>query len=970
MKKVANPALPALSFVEAFDQSRRDFLTLAGMTTATFALRNSTLAQQPRSNAGPEFNILNFHEAQLAGTHDLVSLPKWGPYSKKFHGISHIPDVQRGLSFDVSIFPSLMHGPVRLPSVTDHSGVHPWDASPDLGFYSLRFESIWKDQLFGDLSFCELNDRSRLVRMELVNQTGTAQEIVLHTLSQLCLPPLRELTSEPIRMCAVELPAGAAWVHALDYADLTFAKPRPTDNLVADGRFRGGARHHDCVGGSVIAERFGREAGDTLKYRLHLDHAFTNATLIWRYQLDRDQTARFQIDGITQQQVVFAGTGDFTTVAIPLGPLSPRAHDLSFVSLGDAAPLLNGFVLAEASQVAAIRFVAKPWSQTPQINPVGTAGIVMTYADTPDCYGLSLEGSWVVKELLKWRDLDGIFQNESSDFTRSRIYGNGKDHPGDPDSIFLHTASHPVTLPPRSRRVVHGVICTGTASEVRRTLADFDPHSSHNERVFTTARDKAFQFAPSPSGEPYQFSQQRLAAVTLTNLIYPLHVQGSYIRHNSPGRIWDCVYTWDSGFIGLGLVELDPNRALEILNAYTTAEGAQSAFIHHGTPLATQIYLYCELWNRTQSKEMLAYLYPRLRQFYRFLLGRYGSSRTRQHQDRLLVTWDYFYNSGGWDDYPPQKYVHQQNLTSSATPIVSSAHAIRCARLLRQAAEELGLSQDFAEYDGDIAELSHALQQYSWDSASGYFGYVLHDAEGKPNGILRTTDGVNFNMGLDGVSPLLAGVCNPEQTNRILENIFSVKHLWTEIGITTVDQTAPYYRTDGYWNGSVWLAHQWFLWKTMLDLGRGDLAVRIAQTGVDLWKESTDLTYDCFEHFYPNAPYGSGWIQFSSLSSPALSWFAALFTPGRFTCGFDTWIGSCVFRDHHRQLHAKLRVSANYPNREFSALACMHPGLNYQAFWNGSPVRHTVVHDGLLHVQLPAETSSGELAILRAGRAL
>ena len=481
-----------------------------------------------------------------------------------------------------------------------------------------------------------------------------------------------------------------------------------------------------------------------------------------------------------------------------------------------------------------------------------------------------------------------------------------------------------------------------------------------------SARNKVFQFVTSPGGEPYRFSQQRIAAVTLTNLVYPLRTQGNYVRHYSPGKIWDCLYTWDSGFVGLGLLELDPNRALENLNAYTTPEGAQSAFIHHGTPLATQVYLYCELWNRTQSNRMLAYLYPRLRQFYRFLAGRYGSSTTRRHQDRLIVTWDYFYNSGGWDDYPPQKFVHQQNLISTATPVVSSSHAIRCAKLLRQTAAELGETQDFSEYDRDIAELSGVLQQYSWDSASGYFGYVMHDPDGKPDGILRTADGVNFNMGLDGVTPLIAGICDPEQQQRILDHLFSAKNLWTEIGITTVDQSAPYYRTDGYWNGSVWLAHQWFLWKTMLDLGRGDLAVRIAQTGLDLWKAATDSTYNCLEHFYPNAPYGAGWNQFSSLSSPALSWFAALYTPGRFTCGFDAWIQSCEFRDNHRELRAKLKVSANNSSREFSVLACMHPDSIYRVIWNGSSVKHTLVHDSLLHVQLPSQASTGELSILRA----
>lgn len=941
--------------------SRRDFLALAGMTTASLALKNDARAQETQPGTGPESEELRFTAAQLANTHDLVSLPAWGPYSKKLFGISHIPDVTRGLSFDVSLFPTLAHGPAKLPSVTDHSGVHPWEAASDLDFYSFRMEMIWKDQLYCDLAFCRLTGHSRLLRMEVVNETEAPQEIVVNCLAQLCFPPLRELTAEPIRLCGVELLPGAVWVHALDYADLAYARSRPTDNLVPDGKLRGEARHHDCVGGSAVAQGFGRDDGDTLRYRLRLDHGFTRALLIWRFQLDRGENLTFQMSGSVPGEIVFKGSGEFTTVSIPLGPLSAGAHDLRFVSEGGAPIVLNGFVLVEAEQAGGIRFPEKPWTPAPQVEQVVNSGILLQYRDVANSYGLALETGWVLQRELKWRELDGAFHTQSSEYTRQRIFGNGRGNAGDPDSLFVHAASAPLTIPPHGRRVLYGIVCAGREAEVRQALQGFNAHSSDHERVFRAAQARAFQFACSPSGAPFRFSQQRMAAVTLTNLVYPLYTQRSYIRHYSPGKIWDCLYTWDSGFIGLGLLELNPQRALDDLNAYTTPEGAQSAFIHHGSPVPTQIYLYLELWNRTQSKEMLAYFYPRLRQYHRFLAGRLGSSTTRQHQDHLIVTWDYFYNSGGWDDYPPQKFVHQQNLTSLATPVVNSAHTIRCAKLLCQVAKELGREEDCAEYERDIAGLSRSLQQFSWDEESGYFGYVMHDASGKPSGILRTAGGVNFNMGLGGVSPLIAGICSAAQTERILDHLFSEKSMWTEIGITTVDQSAPYYTPDGYWNGSVWLAHQWFLWKTMLDLGRGDLAVRIAKAGLSVWKQATDASYNCMEHFVPRPPFGEGWIQFSSLSSPALSWFAALYTPGRFTCGFDTWIEACEFRDDYRRLHAKLQSAGAGVSRERSVLACMRPDAKYRVLWNGATAEHTAVHDGLLQIQLPS--SGGELSV-------
>ena len=69
------------------------------------------------------------------------------------------------------------------------------------------------------------------------------------------------------------------------------------------------------------------------------------------------------------------------------------------------------------------------------------------------------------------------------------------------------------------------------------------------------------------------FSQERMSSVVLTNVVYPTYVEGRFVRHHTPGRCWNSLYTWDSGFIGLGLMEIDTLRAVENLNAYTTDPG-------------------------------------------------------------------------------------------------------------------------------------------------------------------------------------------------------------------------------------------------------------------------------------------------------------------------------------------------------------------------------------------------------------
>ncbi len=94
----------------------------------------------------------------------------------------------------------------------------------------------------------------------------------------------------------------------------------------------------------------------------------------------------------------------------------------------------------------------------------------------------------------------------------------------------------------------------------------------------------------------------------------------------------------------------------------------------------------------------------------------------------------------------------------------------------------------------------------------------MHDKDGKPpKGIYRYKDGSNFNKGLDGVSRLIANISSKEQTSRMINHVFSPDEMWTEVGISTVDQSAPYYRTDGYWNGAVSFPHQWMMWKALLE---------------------------------------------------------------------------------------------------------------------------------------------------------
>jgi len=341
------------------------------------------------------------------------------------------------------------------------------------------------------------------------------------------------------------------------------------------------------------------------------------------------------------------------------------------------------------------------------------------------------------------------------------------------------------------------------------------------------------------------------------------------------------------------------------------------------------------------------------------MTGKHPTSTTRMKQSNLLRTWDYFYNSGGWDDYPPQTSPNHNHTTSVA---VTSAY-IRALKILRMAARELGLKNDVAEYDAEIKTLSNALLKYSWDAESRYFGWVEHDGDGNATGILRYSDGTNYNKGLDGIYPLLAGITTDEQTEALIAHIFNPKEIWTPIGLSAVDQSAPYFRTDGYWNGAVWMPHQCNMWKSLLDVGRGDLARQIAITGLKVWEKECEESYHTFEHFIIASGRGAGWHQFTGISSPVLAWFTSYYKLGRVTTGFEIWLSNEKMNDDFSGYEATLTFDDSSLPHERCLLICLDPNNDYQATFGGKPVKVSDPEKGQLQITLPATNKKGILKV-------
>ncbi len=883
--------------------------------------------------------------------HHDIDLPDWGPYSKRHIGVSHIADRLRGIRFDLTVVPGLYHRKIEVPNVGWESGWHPWRASSDLRYYCHRHQLEWKDRVFVDISVSAQGDRERMIRCRCVNRTDQMQNLSLHVIASLELPPVHPVLPQ--------IPEDGLWIAALDYEDLRYATPRPQDHLGYDGLLRGEVRGSGFSHGSGIGQGFGETAGDTVMYRFTRKQPMNEACLICRFRPTGRGEALFQLHGAIEGELRLRGQdGEWALARLPVGSIRAGDHMLELVAQGGGCVEIDGFALLPAASEAELTFVPEPRENEAAV----TAGpcersLILAYPDLPQLYGLAWSfPSWKQREIRN-RELDPFLRQTVLNHVDAVLKGDGLGH-------FNEIYLHPIVLKPGEERDVFGLVCQGNREEVASALTAFDGADDDCRAASDrNSRKGAMELNPNPDGEPYRFSQERMAATALSQVVFPIYLKQHYVKHYSPGRWWDSLYTWDSGFLALGLTALDTGRALDCLNAYLTEPGdSQHAFIHHGTPLPVQHYVFQELWNQTQQRDLLARLYPRLRQYHQFLLGHEGGGSTRTLKSGLLRTWDYFYNSGGWDDYPPQWHLRTErpDRYPVTTPCVNSAHAIRTAKILRGAAGLLGIEEDIAGYDQDIASLADALQRHAWDEESGYFGYVLHDADGEPSGLLQYRDGTNFNMGLDGVSPLVAGICTTAQIDRLCANLADPAKLWTPIGLTTVDQSAPYYNPAGYWNGAVWFPHQWFIWKALLDVGRGDLAWQIARTALDLWKREVEESYHCFEHFIVSSGRGAGWHQFTGLSLPVLLWFGAYYRPGHLTLGHDGWIEQLEWLPDHTGVTAQLAFTGDAAIR--STVAVMAPGHRYRVSWNGKPLAPAERADGTLELQLTG-ASRGKLEI-------
>ena len=885
-------------------------------------------------------------------------LGKWGPYSKKYSGISRIVDhnIESGVRFDCVVSPAIENADSRVPNVTVPTGVHPWEAKADYSFYSYRYDLEWKDKVYADVSFTKLDDESVLVRTEFVNNTDIMQICLLNLFSAIEYPY--------IFRSDILLPEKHIFIKALDYETLEYNTPRPWDKQVIDGMKKGEIfeelfTQHKGLGdrdnNRYILPKYsklGEEAGDRITYKIEGIEKFENPELQIVYNSVGRNDSEWLING---EKVTFKNWSYPKWFAMPFND-----DKLELVSCGTGAIEFDFICIVEKEDGENVCLSKKRNSFYPEVEETDDNGklvsykydgvddkfYVKTFNNSTRCRDFNT-GCLEDSPTARVSQPDESFQNMLETFS-----GSFSEKHSD-DGFYHNTVVHTLYVEPRSTHVEYVVLSYGETEY--KTVEEY-------EKIYEKAYNSLEKFDLNLAGKTYEFSNKILRATVFQNTVYPLYRNGEYIIHHTPGKRWDSFYTWDSGFIGLDMLEFAPSIADYILETYLS-DNDQWAFLLHGSPVPVHIYQYLEMLKKANDKTELLKYYDRVKMFYDFLAGKINGSTTTKFNSGLTTTFDYFYNCSGMDDLPPQKAMYAENKQKYMTPVISSCQVIRCAKILYMAADLLGYENHKEIYLKDIERVSNALQKYSWDDDCGYFSYVIHDENGDAKEQYRNEQGENLNKTMDGIYPIIAGAVTEDQKTRILGHLKSDDEMFSPVGISAVDKTASYYITNGYWNGNVWLSHQWFVWKTMLDLGETDFAFKIAKTALDAWKREVEYSYYTFEMFNITSGRGGWFHNFGGLSTPINIWTNAYFKPGTFSTGLDVMVMESNFNEDKTEFKATVKYYGN--NDKYSVIVVLRDEFDYFVTVNNKKADFSLRDKGIIEITLDGNEKSAEIEIVK-----
>jgi hypothetical protein len=375
-----------------------------------------------------------------------------------------------------------------------------------------------------------------------------------------------------------------------------------------------------------------------------------------------------------------------------------------------------------------------------------------------------------------------------------------------------------------------------------------------------------------------------------------------------PARQWGRMFIWDNGMAGVGMADDDPALVLNMLDSLPEAEAANG----FGSYIITAVYALWELYRGQGDLSLLQRYYPKLKAL---VLNAFDTPDGLASADRGTGADDspaLFYANGSifsWD-YRRTLPTNPRHERLSMVCVGLTALAVRQLKILRIFASLLGEEDDFSS---KIETVENTLNERYWSAPHRIYLDRLADEEK----LLEIP-------WIYGCLPLFSGSVPGERLPVLLEKL---KQYQTPSGFMIIEPDSPYFRNEGYPNGSIWPPLQYFFWKTMIGLGRMADARAIAEGYLELFDRNHRETLCCWEQFRADTGRGAGNSRFSGFQTSILGIRRAHRVYGAVQAGYDILIESV-------RLHpdgAALRLRAPFFAGHTGISIVLQPDTVYEA---------------------------------------
>jgi hypothetical protein len=323
---------------------------------------------------------------------------------------------------------------------------------------------------------------------------------------------------------------------------------------------------------------------------------------------------------------------------------------------------------------------------------------------------------------------------------------------------------------------------------------------------------------------------------------------GGQVLHESLSML-AYAYMDPEGAMNSQRVYMDRQRPDGYIN-YRTGPYLDETIEYNGKPTSSAPwfnYENLEIYRITKDRKFLEEAYRSGSKFYRYYTAERDSNQNglcewgaeaslESVRDARVAVWDRV----GW----PSNF---------EGPDLNSM-LVKEAMSLAEMAGILGLKTEAADWSRDSRERADRINSTMWDPQDGFYYNVNRDDQSFS---YKTKDRLKIKE-IIGFLPLWAGICDKEQTDRLMGHLTDPSEFWRPNGVPTLSAGESYYNPMGYWNGPVWVQWDYLVFRGLLDSGKRkeaeELAGLVIGNMINLLKDD-----HVFWEFYSPDDREAGW---------------------------------------------------------------------------------------------------------------